>query len=104
MEDECVGELLHSAHIVHKCVTRPAGSQIPPPLSGPLTVTEAARQMNRAQSVLGEMLFALERKQWVMRFPDAQRHERARRRFHLAANLPAQPSRYDAEGYAAPRS
>jgi DNA-binding MarR family transcriptional regulator len=45
-------------------------------LSGPLTVTEAARHMNRAQSVMSEMLLALERKQWVTRFPDARDRRR----------------------------
>ncbi|HWZ90939.1 MAG TPA: MarR family transcriptional regulator [Polyangiaceae bacterium] len=45
-------------------------------LSGPLTVSEAARHMNRAQSVMSEMLLALERKQWVMRFPDARDRRR----------------------------
>lgn len=45
-------------------------------LSGPLTVTEAARHMNRAQSVMSEILAGLERKQWIMRFAD----ERDRRR------------------------
>ncbi len=45
-------------------------------LSGPLTVTEAARHMNRAQSVMSELLAALERKQWVMRFPDARDRRR----------------------------
>ena len=45
-------------------------------LSGPLTVTEAARHMNRAQSVMSEMLLSLERKQWVMRFPDARDRRR----------------------------
>jgi DNA-binding MarR family transcriptional regulator len=45
-------------------------------LSGPLTVTEAARHMNRAQSVMSEMLLALERHKWVMRFPDARDRRR----------------------------
>ncbi|HTA94291.1 MAG TPA: MarR family transcriptional regulator [Polyangiaceae bacterium] len=45
-------------------------------LSGPLTVTEAARHMNRAQSVMSELLATLERKQWVMRFPDARDRRR----------------------------
>jgi len=45
-------------------------------LSGPLTVTEAARHMNRAQSVMSEMLLALERKQWVTRFPDTRDRRR----------------------------
>jgi DNA-binding MarR family transcriptional regulator len=45
-------------------------------LSGPLTVTEAARHMNRAQSVMSEILSGLERKQWVMRFADARDRRR----------------------------
>jgi DNA-binding MarR family transcriptional regulator len=45
-------------------------------LSGPLTVTEAARHMNRAQSVISEMLVSLERKHLVMRFPDARDRRR----------------------------
>ena len=45
-------------------------------LSGPLTVTEAARHMDRAQSVMSEMLLALERNQWLTRFPDARDRRR----------------------------
>jgi DNA-binding MarR family transcriptional regulator len=45
-------------------------------LSGPLTVTEAARHMNRAQSAMSEMLLALERQHWLTRFPDARDRRR----------------------------
>ena len=45
-------------------------------LSGPLTVTEAARHMNRAQSVMSELLSGLERKQWVVRFADSRDRRR----------------------------
>jgi DNA-binding MarR family transcriptional regulator len=41
-------------------------------LSGPLTVTEAARHMNRAQSVMSEIFSALEKKHLLLRYPDAR--------------------------------
>src|ERR1700749_2674080 len=44
--------------------------------AGPLTVTEAAEHMSRAQSVMSEMLSALERKELVMRFADARDRRR----------------------------
>lgn len=45
-------------------------------LSGPLTVTEAARHMDRAQSVMSEIISALERKQLVARFADTRDRRR----------------------------
>jgi DNA-binding MarR family transcriptional regulator len=45
-------------------------------LSGPLTVSEAARHLNRSQSVISEMLLALERQQWIVRFRDARDRRR----------------------------
>lgn len=45
--------------------------------SGPLTVTEAAKHMQRAQSVMSEIFEALEDKALVMRMPDARDRRRA---------------------------
>ena len=45
-------------------------------LSGPLTVSEAAQHMNRAQSVLSEIVSGLERKALVMRFADTRDRRR----------------------------
>ncbi len=45
-------------------------------LSGPLTVSEAAEHMGRAQSVTSEILLGLEKKKLVMRFADARDRRR----------------------------
>jgi len=45
-------------------------------LSGPLTVSEAAEHMSRAQSVMSEILLGLEKKKLVMRFTDARDRRR----------------------------
>jgi len=45
-------------------------------LSGPLTVREAAEHMNRAQSVMSEILLGLEKKKFVLRFADARDRRR----------------------------
>ncbi len=45
-------------------------------LSGPLTVSEAALHMNRAQSVMSEILLGLEKKNFIMRFADARDRRR----------------------------
>ncbi|MET0795430.1 MAG: MarR family transcriptional regulator [Polyangiaceae bacterium] len=45
-------------------------------LSGPLTVTEAAQHMDRAQSVMSEIVTALERKDLVVRFADTRDRRR----------------------------
>lgn len=45
-------------------------------LAGPLTVSEAAEHMNRAQSVMSEILLGLEKKHFVMRFSDARDRRR----------------------------
>lgn len=45
-------------------------------LSGPLTVTEAARHMDRAQSVMSDMITALEAKKLVTRFADTRDRRR----------------------------
>jgi DNA-binding MarR family transcriptional regulator len=44
--------------------------------SGPLTVTEAAKHMERAQSVVSEIFESLEGKELVMRMPDARDRRR----------------------------
>lgn len=45
-------------------------------LSGPLTVTEAARHMDRAQSVMSEIIFRLEEKKLLCRLRDKRDHRR----------------------------
>lgn len=45
-------------------------------LAGPLTVSEAAEHMSRAQSVMSEILLGLEKKHYVMRFSDARDRRR----------------------------
>jgi DNA-binding MarR family transcriptional regulator len=45
-------------------------------LAGPLTVTEAAQHMNRAQSVMSELVSGLERKRLVARFADTRDRRR----------------------------
>jgi DNA-binding MarR family transcriptional regulator len=45
-------------------------------LAGPLTVTEAALHMNRAQSAMSELISGLERKRLVARFADTRDRRR----------------------------
>ncbi len=61
-------------------------------LSGPLTVSEAAEHMSRAQSVMSEILLGLEKKKLVMRFTDARDRRRT-----LVALTDAGQERLDAD-------
>jgi DNA-binding MarR family transcriptional regulator len=45
-------------------------------LSGPLTITEAARHMDRAQSVMSEIILRLEGKKLLCRIRDQRDHRR----------------------------